>query len=121
MGREYLLLGEENVKLGASSRCRRHALGPTFFIRCTDFCIVGAMKTTLDLHDDLLARVKALAALEHKTRTKLVEEGLVLRLRRDKKPVASTLRDLPRSKRRGGLVGGIDGASNRSLLDAADK
>jgi hypothetical protein len=48
-------------------------------IRDTDFCIFGTIKITLDLHDDLLARAKALAAQEHETLTKLVEEGLVLR------------------------------------------
>ena len=87
----------------------------------TDFCIVGATKTTLDLHDDILTRVKALAALEHETLTKLVEEGLMLRLRRDKRPVSAKLKDLPLSRCRGGFVEGIDGTSNRSLLDAADK
>jgi hypothetical protein len=90
-------------------------------IRDTDFCIFGAMKTTLDLHDDLLARAKALAAQEHETLTKLVEEGLVLRLRRDKRPVPGRLKDLPLSSRRGGFVEGIDGTSNRAPLDAADK
>jgi hypothetical protein len=79
------------------------------------------MKTTLDLHDDLLARAKAFAAQEHETLTKLVEEGLVLRLRRDKRPVPGRLKDLPLSSRRGGFVEGIDGTSNRSLRDAADK
>ena len=39
------------------------------------------MKTTLDLKDDLLARAKAAAAKERTTLTRMVEEGLALRLR----------------------------------------
>ena len=78
------------------------------------------MKTTLDLRDDLLARAKALAAKERTTLTKMIEEGLALRLRRRKSPGAGALKDLPVSKRHGGLRKGVDGTSNRSLFDAAD-
>jgi hypothetical protein len=42
------------------------------------------MKTTLDPRDDLVARAKALAAKERTTLTKMVEEGLALRLRRQR-------------------------------------
>lgn len=77
------------------------------------------MKTTLNLQDELMARVKALAALERTTLTRLVEEGLALRLRRGKTPMTGVLKELPLSRRHGGLREGIDGASNRSLLDAA--
>ena len=79
------------------------------------------MKTTSDIHDDLLAKAKALAAKEHTTLTKMVEEGLALRLRRRKVPIPGALKDLPVSTRRGGLREGIDGTSNQSLLDAADE
>ncbi len=79
------------------------------------------MKTTLDIHDDLLAKAKALAAKEHTTLTKMVEEGLALRLRRRKVPIPGALKDLPVSTRRGGLREGIDGTSNQSLLDAAEE
>ena len=78
------------------------------------------MKTTLDINDDLLAKAKALAAKEHTTLTKMVEEGLSLRLRRHKTPKPESLKDLPISNKHGGLRSGIDGTSNRSLLDAAD-
>jgi hypothetical protein len=39
------------------------------------------MKTTLDLNDELLAGAKALAARRRTTLTRVVEEGLQLRLR----------------------------------------
>jgi len=79
------------------------------------------MKTTLDIHDDLLAEAKELAAKERTTLTRMVEEGLSLRLRRRKAQKSGTLKNLPVSTRRGGLRNGIDGASNRSLFDAADE
>ena len=39
------------------------------------------MKTTLDLNDQLLADAKALAAQQRTSLTRLIEEGLQLRLR----------------------------------------
>lgn len=39
------------------------------------------MKTTLDLNDQLLADAQALAAQQRTTLTRLIEEGLQLRLR----------------------------------------
>lgn len=77
------------------------------------------MKTTLDLRDDLLSEAKARAARERTTLTRIVEEGLSLRLRG---PVRRRRRidALPLSPRRGGLLPGIDPSSNASLLDAAD-
>ena len=87
----------------------------------TDFCTVRAMKTTLNLHDELLAKVKAVAAVERTTLTRLVEEGLALRLQRGKTPRSGVLKDLPVSRCHGGLREGIDGASNRSLFDAVDE
>jgi len=79
------------------------------------------MKTTLDIHDDLLVKAKALAAKEQTTLTKMVEEGLALRLRRRKVALAGALKELPVSTRGGGLREGIDSTSNQSLLDAADE
>jgi hypothetical protein len=77
------------------------------------------MKTTLDLRDDLLARAKELAARERTSLTKIIEESLSLRLRRQR-TVGGKLKKLPVSVRTGGLRKGIDGTSNRSLFDAAD-
>jgi hypothetical protein len=79
------------------------------------------MKTTLNIQDELLAKVKAYAAMERTTLTRLVEEGLALRLRRRKITVTRPLKALPVSKRQSGLKEGIDDTSNRSLLDAADE
>ena len=81
------------------------------------------MKTTLDIRDDLLAEAKAMAARQHTTLTRMVEEGLALRLRAQaagaSRAEGSLLPPLPISRRCGGLQPGIDGASNRSMLEAA--
>lgn len=77
------------------------------------------MKTTLDLRDELLARAKALAAKERTSLTRIIEESLLLRVRR-RRAVRGKLAELPVSARKGGLRAGVDGTSNRSLFDAAD-
>jgi hypothetical protein len=79
------------------------------------------MKTTLNLRDDLVAQAKALATKESTTLTKMIEEGLSLRLRRNKAIPLGVLKELPVSTRRGGFREGIDGTSNRSMFDAADE
>jgi hypothetical protein len=81
------------------------------------------MKTTLDLDDELLARAKAAAARERKTLTRMIEEGLVLRLRRPTaaRAAQSVAINLPVFNRGSGLLPGIDASSNRSMLDAADE
>lgn len=81
------------------------------------------MRTTLDLNDDLLAEAKALAARERHTLTRLIEEGLALRLRQScsSAPTNDTHHPLPVHAGRGGLAAAVaDTRSNRSLLDAAD-
>ena len=78
------------------------------------------MKTTLDLDDDLLARAKALAAIERKSLTRLIEEGLSLRLRKPEADRRRALPALPVFTGGAGLHPGIDPCSNRSLLDACD-
>lgn len=78
------------------------------------------MKTTLNLNDELVAKAKAVATRERTTLTRIIEEGLVLRLRRKRPSAASVLPGLPVSRKTGGLRAGIDGTSNRALLDAAD-
>jgi Family of unknown function (DUF6364) len=79
------------------------------------------MKTTLDINDALLANAKSLAAQQRTTLTRLIEEGLQLRLKaqRDTPRRAGTYR-LPVFKGSGGLANGINPLSNKSLLDAAD-
>jgi hypothetical protein len=78
------------------------------------------MKTTLNLDNDLLARAKAQAALERKSLTRLIEEGLSLRLRKSELAPTAVPPDIPVFAGRGGLRAGIDPCSNRALLDACD-
>lgn len=77
------------------------------------------MRTTLNLNDDLARRAKEAAARERTTLTRLVEEGLRLRLR--PAPSGPTKEaDLPVFDGKTGLVAGVDPLSNESLRDAAD-
>ena len=76
------------------------------------------MKTTLDLNDNLVAEAKAVAARQRTSLTRLIEEGLQLRLRVRKQ--ASVPVRIPVHRGKGGLAAGLDGLSNKALLDAAD-
>jgi len=79
------------------------------------------MKTTLDLNAELLAQAKAHGARERVSVTRLVEEGLQMRLRASRRPSRrAAVRRLPVYRGRSGLARDIDPASNRSMLDAAD-
>mgnify|MGYP000907641642 CR=1 FL=1 len=78
------------------------------------------MKTTLDLNDQLLADAKALAAQQRTTLTRLIEEGLQLRLRARSSPSKAGKVRLPVFKGRGGLVAGVNPLSNKALLKALD-
>ena len=78
------------------------------------------MKTTLDINDSLLANAKALAARQRTSLTRLIEEGLQLRLRSAKLVGKAKKHRLPIFKGRGGLVAGLNSSSNKALLDAAD-
>ena len=77
------------------------------------------MKTTLNLNDQLLADAKALAAQQRTSLTRLIEEGLQLRLRTAlSRPARAKAIQLPVFKGRGGLVAGVDARSNKALLEA---
>lgn len=76
------------------------------------------MKTTLDINDQLLDNAKALAARQRTTLTRLIEEGLLLRLRAQAALPPRGKRRLPVFKGRGGLVAGVDPLSNKALLEA---
>jgi hypothetical protein len=78
------------------------------------------MKTTLDLNESLLASAKTLAAQQRTSLTRLIEEGLQLRLRSSTSTAKSAKKKLPVFRGKGGLVAGINACSNKSLLDAAD-
>lgn len=77
------------------------------------------MKTTLDINDSLLASAKSLAARQRTSLTRLIEEGLQLRLRTSPAATKSQRRRIPVFKGRGGMVAGVDPASNKAMLDAA--
>ena len=76
------------------------------------------MKTTLNINDQLLADAKALAAQQRTSLTRLIEEGLLLRIRAQAAPRPRGKHRLPVFKGRGGLVAGVDPLSNKALLDA---
>ena len=82
------------------------------------------MKTTLDINDSLLANAnaKALAARQQTSLTRLIEEGLQLRLRSSSTSAARTSKlKVPVFKGRGGMVAGVNPLSNKAMLDAADR
>lgn len=80
----------------------------------------NSMKTTLDINDSLLANAKALAAQQRTSLTRLIEEGLQLRLRSFHAITRPGKRKIPVFKGRGGLAAGINPTSNKAMLDAAD-
>ncbi|MGH7216924.1 MAG: DUF6364 family protein [Nitrospiraceae bacterium] len=79
------------------------------------------MRTTLDINDKLLAKAKAVAAQEQTSLTRLIEEGLVLRLRPQIARSDSGRPPLPVYAGNGGLTAAVaEPLTNRALLDAAD-
>ena len=79
------------------------------------------MKTTLDIDDALLRNARILAARQGSSLTRLIEEGLRLRLTTPPTSGKRRTAKLPVSPCKGGLLPGIDPTSNRSMLDAADE
>jgi hypothetical protein len=77
------------------------------------------MKTTLDINDSLLANAKALAARQRTSLTRLIEEGLQLRLRSPHASTKAVKRKIPVFKGRGGLVASLNPNSNKAMLEAA--
>ena len=78
------------------------------------------MKITLGINDSLLAEAKSLAARQRTTLTRLIEEGLQLRLRSSVAKVKSGKPRIPVFNSRGGLVAGLKPGSNMAMFDAAD-
>jgi len=76
------------------------------------------MKTTLNINDHLLANAKSLAAQQRTSLTRLIEEGLQMRLRAHASALPRGKLRLPVFKGRGGLVAGVDPLSNKALLEA---
>lgn len=78
---------------------------------------LSRMKSTLDINDRLLADAKSLPAQQRTSLTRLIEEGLQMRLRARAAPARGKLR-LPVFKGRGGLVVGVHPVSNKAALRA---
>lgn len=79
------------------------------------------MRTTLDIDDGLLTKAKSLAAREHTSLTRLIEQGLALRLRAQAIPPERHRSALPVYAGKGGLRATVaDTLTHRALLDAAD-
>lgn len=78
------------------------------------------MKTTLNINDELLLTAKALAVQQRTTLTRLIEEGLKLRLRTPSRSANPTKFRLPVLKGSGGLVKGVDPLSNKAMLAALE-
>lgn len=79
------------------------------------------MRTTLDIDDELLARAKVLAAREQTSLTRLIEQGITLRLRAREATRHHSRPVLPVYPGKGGLRPHVkDTLSHRALLDAAD-
>ena len=76
------------------------------------------MKTTLNINDQLLADAKTLAAQQRTSLTRLIEEGLQLRLRAKAAAASCGTVRLPVFKGHGGLVAGVNPLSNKALLEA---
>ena len=77
------------------------------------------MKTTLNLNDELIASAKVMAVRSHTSLTKLIEEGLRLRIAAGAQS-PSTKRKIPIFKGGGGLRKGVNALSNKSMLEAAE-
>jgi hypothetical protein len=76
------------------------------------------MKTTLNQNDTLLIEAEALAAQERTSLERPNEEGPQLCLH--SRPARPNSVRLPVYRCNGGLASGLDGRSNKPLLDAAD-
>ncbi len=76
------------------------------------------MKTTLDINDQLLTSAKLLAAQQRTNLTRLIEDGLRMRLREQTARLRGKLR-LHVFKGRGGLVAGVDPLLEQAAAAAA--
>jgi hypothetical protein len=84
----------------------------------SETCTLFTLKTTLNINDQLLADAKVLAVRQRTSLTKLIEEGLEMRLRAQAAPPKPRAVRLPVFEGSGGLTGGVNPSSNQSLLEA---
>jgi hypothetical protein len=78
------------------------------------------MKTTFDLNDRLLAEAKAFAVEHDITLTRLIEEGLQLRMRAKPQNKKRGAVRLPVFNGRSGLARGVNPLSNKCLFEASE-
>ena len=79
------------------------------------------MKTTLNIQDTLHVEAKALAARQRTTLTRLVEEGLRMRMRSaESQPTQAKRKPMPVFYGKGGFATGLSGMSTREMLDRLD-
>jgi len=81
------------------------------------------MKTTLDINNSLLQSAKAFAAQQGTSLTRLIEEGLQLRLRAANASLCGSNAAtpvIPVYQGKSGLVSGVNPLSNKAMLEAMD-
>lgn len=81
------------------------------------------MKTTLEINSSLLQSAKAFAAQQRTSLTRLIEEGLQLRLRATDASLSGGELPAPAISvypGKGGLVSGVNPLSNKAMLDAME-
>lgn len=79
------------------------------------------MRTTIRLDEALLERARQEAARRGVTLTSLIEQGLLLALRRPLKRSDRSVVKLPECRAGGGLLPGIDLDDSAGLLDRMDE
>lgn len=82
------------------------------------------MKALLNTHESMLLEAKALAVRQRSTLTRLIEEGLRMRLRSEQQQASPT--KLPKPSMpvfygMSGLAQGLSGVTAREMLDLLDK
>jgi len=84
-----------------------------------------SVKTTLDIHDALLIEAKAMAARQRLSLTRLIEEGLRMRLCAEQVASVKPRRPMPVCVPKGvlsdGLNADLSGQSTREMLDLLDQ
>jgi hypothetical protein len=89
----------------------------------TDLCIqrmLLCMRTTLDIHDDLMRQARVLAAETGRTLTAVFEDGVRLQLSIKSDSIEKRQKAVLPTFDGGGLMPGVDLDSNAALLDIMD-
>lgn len=83
--------------------------------------MLGHMRTTVRLDEALLERARQEAARRGVTLTSLIEQGLLLALRRPLKRSERVVVKLPECRAGGGVLPGVDLDDSASVLDRMDE